>query len=60
MMSVACYLVSGSRVSFVLDLGSITILFSDTDIGCVIKEQHDYDTEIMNGRYTSQKSDNTR
>jgi hypothetical protein len=32
MMTIACYLVSGSCVSFVHDFGSVTLLFSDTSI----------------------------
>jgi hypothetical protein len=39
MAIVACYLVSDSRVSFVHDFGSVTLLFSSTLISGVIREQ---------------------
>jgi hypothetical protein len=38
MATIPCYLVSGSRVSFVRSFNSITLLFSDTPISDVLSE----------------------
>jgi hypothetical protein len=40
-----------SCVSFICGFDSVNLLFSDSDIRRVIKEQRSYTAEIMNGRY---------
>jgi hypothetical protein len=59
MVIVTYYLVSSSCVSFVHDWQHNTIVLWHTDIKHMIREQRGYAAEIMNGRYMSQKLDNT-
>jgi hypothetical protein len=51
MVTAACYLVSGFRVSSICGFNCVTLLFSSV---------RGYAAKIMNGRRTSQKLDNTQ